>query len=38
MPTALNDLLQATSRSFYLTLRVLPARVFFPACFPTKTD
>jgi phytoene/squalene synthetase len=25
MPTALNDLLQATSRSFYLTLRVLPA-------------
>jgi hypothetical protein len=27
MPTALNDLLQATSRSFYLTLRVLPARV-----------
>jgi farnesyl-diphosphate farnesyltransferase len=24
---ALNDLLQATSRSFYLTLRVLPARV-----------
>jgi farnesyl-diphosphate farnesyltransferase len=27
MPTASNDLLQATSRSFYLTLRVLPARV-----------
>jgi farnesyl-diphosphate farnesyltransferase len=27
MPTALNDLLKATSRSFYLTLRVLPARV-----------
>jgi farnesyl-diphosphate farnesyltransferase len=27
MPTALNDLLQATSRSFYLTMRVLPARV-----------
>jgi hypothetical protein len=27
MPTALNDLLQTTSRSFYLTLRVLPARV-----------
>jgi farnesyl-diphosphate farnesyltransferase len=27
MPAALNDLLQATSRSFYLTLRVLPARV-----------
>jgi farnesyl-diphosphate farnesyltransferase len=27
MPMALNDLLQATSRSFYLTLRVLPARV-----------
>jgi len=27
MPTALNDLLQATSRSFYLTLRVLPARL-----------
>jgi farnesyl-diphosphate farnesyltransferase len=27
MPTALNNLLQATSRSFYLTLRVLPARV-----------
>ena len=27
MPTALNDLLQATSRSFYLTLRVLPAAV-----------
>ncbi|HEY1716939.1 MAG TPA: phytoene/squalene synthase family protein [Verrucomicrobiae bacterium] len=27
MPTTLNDLLQATSRSFYLTLRVLPARV-----------
>ena len=26
MPTALNDLLKATSRSFYLTLRVLPAR------------
>ncbi len=25
MPTALNDLLQATSRSFYLTLRVLLA-------------
>jgi phytoene/squalene synthetase len=30
MPTALNDLLQATSRSFYLTLRVLPARVRKP--------
>jgi farnesyl-diphosphate farnesyltransferase len=27
MSTALNDLLKATSRSFYLTLRVLPARV-----------
>src|ERR1017187_9595762 len=27
MPTAVNDLLKATSRSFYLTLRVLPARV-----------
>ncbi len=27
MPTALNNLLQATSRSFYLTLRVLPSRV-----------
>src|ERR1700689_3441802 len=27
MPTALNDLLKATSRSFYLTLHVLPARV-----------
>src|SRR5476651_2088269 len=27
MPTALNDLLKTTSRSFYLTLRVLPARV-----------
>jgi farnesyl-diphosphate farnesyltransferase len=27
MPNALNDLLKATSRSFYLTLRVLPARV-----------
>ena len=27
MPTALNDLLKATSRSFYLTLRVLPVRV-----------
>ncbi len=27
MPTALNDLLKATSRSFYLTLRVLPAAV-----------
>jgi farnesyl-diphosphate farnesyltransferase len=27
MPTALNDLLKATSRSFYLTLCVLPARV-----------
>ena len=27
MPSALNDLLRATSRSFYLTLRVLPARV-----------
>jgi hypothetical protein len=26
MPTALNDLLKATSRSFYLTLRVPPAR------------
>jgi hypothetical protein len=25
MPTALNDLLKATSRSFCLTLRVLPA-------------
>jgi len=24
MPTALNDLLKATSRSFYLTLRVRP--------------
>ncbi len=27
MPKPLTDLLQATSRSFYLTLRVLPARV-----------
>jgi hypothetical protein len=27
MPTALNDLLKVTSRSFYLTLRVLPAAV-----------
>lgn len=27
MPKTLSDLLQATSRSFYLTLRVLPARV-----------
>jgi len=27
MPIALNDLLRATSRSFYLTLRVLPAAV-----------
>jgi farnesyl-diphosphate farnesyltransferase len=27
MSTVLNDLLKATSRSFYLTLRVLPARV-----------
>ena len=27
MPTALNDLLKATSRSFYLTLRVLPTAV-----------
>jgi farnesyl-diphosphate farnesyltransferase len=27
MSAALNDLLKATSRSFYLTLRVLPARV-----------
>jgi farnesyl-diphosphate farnesyltransferase len=27
MPTAINDLLKATARSFYLTLRVLPARV-----------
>jgi len=27
MPAVLNDLLKATSRSFYLTLRVLPARV-----------
>jgi farnesyl-diphosphate farnesyltransferase len=27
MPTGLNNLLKATSRSFYLTLRVLPARV-----------
>jgi hypothetical protein len=34
MPTALNDLLKATSRSFYLTLRVLPARHReFPASF-----
>jgi len=44
MPTALNDLLQATSRSFYLTLRVLPARVrpqigpaLFASCFPAKS-
>src|SRR5471030_2288522 len=27
MPGQLNNLLKATSRSFYLTLRVLPARV-----------
>jgi farnesyl-diphosphate farnesyltransferase len=27
MPNTLNDLLKATSRSFYLTLRVLPTRV-----------
>src|ERR1700690_1255099 len=27
MPKPLTDLLKATSRSFYLTLRVLPARV-----------
>jgi phytoene/squalene synthetase len=27
MPIALNNLLQATARLFYLTLRVLPARV-----------
>src|SRR5882672_163289 len=27
MPTALNDLLKATSRSFYLTLRILPAKI-----------
>lgn len=27
MPTALNDLLKATSRSFYLTLRVLPGAI-----------
>ena len=27
MPNALNDLLRATSRTFYLTLRVLPAAV-----------
>ena len=27
MPKSTNDLLKATSRSFYLTLRVLPARV-----------
>ena len=27
MPTALNDLLKATSRSFYLTLRVLPRAI-----------
>jgi hypothetical protein len=27
MTGALNDLLKATSRSFYLTLRVLPAAV-----------
>jgi phytoene/squalene synthetase len=27
MTTALNDLLKATARSFYLTLRVLPAVV-----------
>jgi hypothetical protein len=33
MPTALNDLLKATSRSFYLTLRVLPARVRPPTGF-----
>jgi hypothetical protein len=26
MPTALNDLLPSPSRSFYLTLRVLPLR------------
>jgi len=31
MPTALNDLVKATSRSFYLTLRMLPARVPPPA-------
>jgi phytoene/squalene synthetase len=43
MPNALNDLLKATSRSFYLTLRVLPARVrpstglaLFPACLPAE--
>jgi hypothetical protein len=42
MPTALNDLLKATSRSFYLTLRVLPVRmgtsplVFFPKSFSFK--
>src|SRR5579862_6479902 len=27
MPTTLNDLLRETSRSFYLTLRVLPAKI-----------
>jgi phytoene/squalene synthetase len=44
MPTVLNDLLKTTSRSFYLTLRVLPARVrpqiglaLFAACFPAKS-
>jgi hypothetical protein len=38
------DLLKATSRSFYLTLRVLSAAVrpksargFFPACFPAES-
>ena len=45
MTGALNDLLKATSRSFYLTLRVLPAALrpqigvaLFPACFPAETD
>jgi phytoene/squalene synthetase len=40
----LGDLLKATSRSFYLTLRVLSAAVrpksargFFPACFPAES-
>jgi hypothetical protein len=36
MPTALNDLLKATSRSFYLTLRVLPAHEFSPLVFLQK--
>jgi hypothetical protein len=39
MPTVLNDLLKAMSRSFYLTLRVRPqiGLALFPACFPAES-